>query len=104
MAAYRRAYFGPKGTTDNPYGAPLLARSHRGVPPAFLVAAACDPLRDESQAYAEALRDDGVAVEHWVAPAMGHSFLRAWGRGPAIDAACATVAAFARRACRAPAA
>jgi acetyl esterase len=99
MAAYRRAYFGPRMTTDSPYGVPLGAHSHRGLPPAFLVAADCDPLRDESEAYADALRAAGVAVEHWIAPAMGHSFLRAWGRGPAIDAACARVAAFARRAC-----
>lgn len=101
MAAYRRAYFGPAMTTDDPHGAPAKAASHAGLPPAFLVAAECDPLRDYSELYAARLRAAGVAVEHWCAPAMGHSFLRAWGAGPAIDALCARVAAFARRACKA---
>ncbi len=101
MAGYRRAYFGPTMITDSPYGAPAKAANHAGLPPAFVVAAACDPLLDDSAAYAATLRRAGVPAELWVAPAMGHSFLRAWGHGPAIDAACARVAAFARRACRA---
>ncbi len=101
MAAYRRAYFGPAMTTESPYGAPLKAASHAGLPPAFVVAAECDPLRDNSEVYAEKLRAAGVPVDLWIAPAMGHSFLRAWGHGPAINAVCARVAAFARRACRA---
>ncbi|MGH6719252.1 MAG: alpha/beta hydrolase [Alphaproteobacteria bacterium] len=101
MAGYRRAYFGPTMTTDSPYGAPAKAASHAGLPPAFVVAAACDPLLDDSGAYAATLRRSGVPAELWVAPGMGHSFLRAWGHGPATDAACARVAAFARRACSA---
>ena len=58
-----------------PYASPLLAKDHAGLPPAVVITAGFDPLRDEAQAYAERLSEAGVKTEHQEFSGLGHGFI-----------------------------
>lgn len=58
----------------SPYASPLLAEDHGGLPPAMVVVAQFDPLRDQGFAYAEALALDGVPVVLDVVEGAVHGF------------------------------
>ncbi len=53
---------------------PLRAASHKNLPPAHIVTAGFDPLRDEGRAYAEKLREAGVPVTHKEYAGLIHGF------------------------------
>ena len=54
---------------------PLHAKSLAGLPPAYVITAGFDVLRDEGIEYVEALRKAGVQVEHASESAMPHGFI-----------------------------
>jgi acetyl esterase len=58
----------------NPYAAPLYARELAGLPPATVVTAEFDPLRDEGVAYSGRLADAGIAVTAQTYDGMIHDF------------------------------
>jgi len=72
--AYRRHYLGDQDPAE-PYASPLLAGSHRDLPPALVQVAEHDPIRDDGLRYAEALRAAGVPVRTTTYVGMPHGYL-----------------------------
>jgi acetyl esterase len=79
----------------DPRLSPLQAESLAGQPPAVVVTAELDPLRDEGEAYAERLAADGVSVDRMRHDGLIHGFIDMAAISPAAEAAVAdTVARF----------
>ena len=82
-------YMSSDSDRANPYFSPACAKSLAGLPAAYVMTCAVDPLRDEGEAYAEALRKAGVTVKSKRYAGVCHGFLMMPG---VIDAAKAGIA------------
>ena len=60
---------------DDPRVSPLRATDHADLPPALVVAAGLDPLRDDALGYAAALARSGVPVRTVLYPEAVHGFI-----------------------------
>lgn len=68
-------YLGGVKDMNAPYLFPLRTKTLENLPPAHIVTAAFDPLRDEGEAYAARLKAAGVSVTHKRYQGMIHGFV-----------------------------
>lgn len=92
MPFYTACYLPDPARRREPNASPLHAESLAGLPPAVVLTAGYDPLRDEALAYADRLRDAGVRVRALHYPDMIHGFCLLRGLLPEADVALAAAA------------
>jgi acetyl esterase len=92
LAWYYRTYCDGQCDPADPRVSPLFAPDLSGLPPALIIAAEYDTLRDEARAYAERLKDAGVATRYVCAEGMVHGYLQMRGLVPEAQIAFAKIA------------
>ena len=96
MDWYRDHYFATTEDRTDPRASPILAPDLAGLPPAHVVSAGFDPLRDEAEDYAERLRSAGVPITLRRERDLVHGFINAFGLGGRAREATAEIAAAIR--------
>ena len=89
MQWYWRQFAGDDHAVNDYRIAPSRAASHAGLPPAYIVTAGRDPLRDEGRDYVRSLREAKIDVAHDEFDSLPHGFLRMAKYSAATDAAIA---------------
>jgi acetyl esterase len=92
MEWFRKHYLSTDAERTDPRASPLLAEDLAGQPPALLITAGFDPLRDEGREYADRLRAAGNSVTYRCYDGLIHGFISLTGgivlaRAAAVDAA-----------------
>lgn len=97
MERFRANYLPRSADYADWRASPALAKSHVGLPQAFILTAGFDPLLDEGRQYAELLARAGVEVTYREYPDMIHGFVLMGGVVDAANAAVAECCAELRR-------
>ncbi|MEI5680810.1 alpha/beta hydrolase [Mesorhizobium sp. CCNWLW179-1] len=90
-------YLTDPGQASNPMASPIMSTDLSGLPPALMLTAGFDPLRDEGATYAARLISSGIAVELIHYPALPHAFIQLIGVIDAAQAALGEIANFLQR-------
>jgi acetyl esterase len=96
MDWFTQLYAPDKAHRSDPRLSPLLAKDLSGLPPAYVVTAGFDPLRDEGKAYADKLDAAGVPLTLAHYPGMIHGFFSMRSFVPKAREAVAAAAAALR--------
>ena len=71
---FRDHYLNSAADVDDWRASPARAKTLAGLPPAFVLTAGADPLRDEGEEYAKRLEQAGVPVTYKTFPGQFHGF------------------------------
>ena len=93
-------HYAPRGRQADPDIAPLRAPDLAGLPPALVLTAEYDVLRDEGEAYAERLEQAGVPVRLRRAAGLTHGFVRLHNHVDLAEQAVDEMARSIAQACR----
>jgi acetyl esterase len=96
MAWFREHYLSTSDICNDPMASPLLNEDLSGLPPAIVVTAEFDVLRDEGEAYAARLEAAGVQVVWKRYNGMMHGFVNLFGLVPRANACLDDLAAALR--------
>ncbi|TCK02946.1 alpha/beta hydrolase [Marinobacterium mangrovicola] len=80
----------------DPLVSPIKRQDLAGLPPALIVTAECDPLRDEGEVYGQKLAEAGVSVTVRRYESAGHGFVQHFSWLPEFHGVFAETAAFLR--------
>jgi acetyl esterase len=78
-------------TADDPRVSPLRAKDLSGLPPALVIIAGFDPLRDEGKQYATAMQAAGDRVDLHEMPMLTHAFINLGALGGASSTGIAEI-------------
>jgi acetyl esterase len=93
MAWFDESYFeGHQERRKDPRLSPLLGQGFATLCPSALITAEFDPLRDEGEAYADAMRAAGADIRFRREPGLIHGFINMVGVSPAARAALLRIA------------
>lgn len=94
MAWFWEQYLGSQPGPRTPEMCPLRATSLADLPPALIITAEHDIVRDEGEIYAKRLAEEGVKVEHVCWPGQMHTFFSMVNVLPASNLALQAVSTF----------
>ncbi len=84
-------YLSNKEDVNNPLASPVLAATLTGLPPALIITAECDPIRDQGEQYGNLLKQAGVLVTISRRPGAIHGFVVPSQLEPVLDEAAAAL-------------
>lgn len=96
MTWFMGHYMGPGADPADPRLSPIRESDLSGLAPAVVVTAGFDPLVDQGEAYAKALRAAGVPVAYRCYDSLAHGFTAFTGVVPGADVACREIAGLVR--------
>ena len=86
IRAYVELYSNSPDDLRSPRFSPLLADHFEGLPPALLLPVEYDPIRDDSFAYHEKLREAGVPSHLYLGKGLVHGCMRGVEMSPGVRA------------------
>lgn len=94
---FRDQYFNTLADGDGWRASPARAETLKGLPPAYVLTAGADPLRDEGDEYAGRLMDAEIPVTHITYPGQFHGFITMGKLLPRAGEALTDIAAWLRQ-------
>jgi acetyl esterase len=82
---FRQFYLPNPTDWRRPEVSPLLTEDLTGMPPTLVISAGCDPLRNEGEAYAQKLLEQGTRATWRLEPHLVHAFLNLYNLEPACS-------------------